>query len=274
MVNNELFKKGDSMKDIFGLIGGNANPNLNNFGSDFEKAEYLQRLLINMSTNDGPTDNDHYVELRRYFLKDTKIKELLPSYVREYRDLQQFWQFIKHELPTYAERRQLIWNDFNKLLNYLEDQEDVPLIESIDENLRIFNSEHIFNYWNKALERKENDPEGAITISRTLVESVLKHILDERNIDYSSNASLHEIYRLVAEDLKLSPEQHDVKIFKKILGGCSSIVNGLGNLRNIHGDAHGKGKVQYYRPSTRHAELAVNLAGSMALFLMQTHQEN
>lgn len=37
------------------------------------------------------------------------------------------------------------------------------------------------------LERKENDPEGAIIISRTLVESVLKHILDERNIDYSNS---------------------------------------------------------------------------------------
>lgn len=261
------------MTDVFGLIEENVNLNLNDFGSGFEKAEYLQRLLINMSTNDGPADNDHYVELRRYFLKSVKTKQLLPSYVRDYRDLEQFWQFIKHELPTYAERRQLIWNDFNKLLNYLEDQ-DVPLIESIDENLRIFNSEHVLNYWNKALERKENDPEGAITISRTLVESVLKHILDERDINYSSNASLHEIYKLVANDLKLSPEQHDLAIFKQILGGCSSIVNGLGNLRNIHGDAHGKGKTQHYRPSTRHAELAVNLAGSMALFLIQTHQEN
>lgn len=262
------------MKEMSDLIEENVKPNLNNFESDFEKAEYLQRLLINMSTNDGPADNGHYVELRRYFLKDAKTRKLLPRYVRDYRDLQQFWQFIKHELSTYAERRQLIWNDFNKLLNYIEGQKDVPLIESIDENLRIFNSEQVLDYWNKALKRKENDPEGAITISRTLVESVLKHILDERDISYSSNASLHEIYKLVANDLKLSLEQHDLTIFKQILGGCSSIINGLGNLRNIHGDAHGKGKTQHYRPSTRHAELAVNLAGSMALFLIQTHQEN
>ncbi|PAD44845.1 abortive infection family protein [Shouchella clausii] len=262
------------MQDICGLIEEDAIPDLNDFESDFEKAEYLQRLLINMSTNDGPADNDHYVELRKYFLKDSKTKQLLPKYVRNCRGLHQFWQFIKHTLPTYAERRQLIWNDFNELLNHLEGQEEVPLIETIDENLRIFNSEHVLNHWNKALGRKENDPEGAITISRTLIESVLKHILDEREISYNSNASLHEIYKLVANELKLSPEQHDITIFKQILGGCSSVVNGLGNLRNIHGDAHGKGKAQHYRPSTRHAELAVNLAGSMALFLIQTHQEN
>ncbi len=156
------------------------------------------------------------------------------------------------------------------MLEYLENQEGLPLNESIDENLRIFNSEHVLNYWNKAIDRKENDPEGAITISRTLVESVLKHILDERSIGYSKNADLHDIYKLVVNELNLSPEQHDIKLFKQILGGCSSIVSGLGNLRNKHGDAHGKGKVRFYKPSTRHAELAVNLAGSMSLFLIQT----
>jgi hypothetical protein len=261
------------MKDIFDFIMDDEILELNTTESDFKKAEYLQRLLINMSTNDGPADNDHYVELRKYFLKDSKTKELLPKYVVENRDLQQFWQFIKHKLPTYAERRKLIWNDFNELLNQLENQEEIPLIDSIEENFRIFNSEHVLNHWEKALKRKENDPEGAITISKTLIESVLKHMLDERGISYGSNASLHEIYKLVANDLKLSPEQHEISIFKQILGGCSSIVNGLGNLRNIHGDAHGKGKVPHYRPSTRHAELAVNLAGSMALFLIQSYQE-
>ncbi|HBZ11335.1 MAG TPA: abortive phage resistance protein [Bacillus bacterium] len=224
-----------------------------------------------MSTNDGPVNDDHYIELRSYFMKNGQTKQLLPRYVINNRDLSQFWQFIKYKFPTYAERRQFIWDDFNKLLEYLEDQEKLPLIESIGENLQIFNSEHVINYWNTAVERIENDPEGAITLSRTLVEGVLKYILDERNINYSKSANLHDIYKLVANELNLSPEQHNQKLFKQILGGCSSIVNGLGNLRNIHGDAHGKGKVQYYKPSARHAELAVNLAGSMSLFLIQTY---
>ncbi|GIN22785.1 MULTISPECIES: abortive infection family protein [Bacillaceae] len=253
------------------LLEASKNSNLDDFISDCEKAEYLQRLLINMSTNDGPVNDDHYIELRSYFMKNGQTKQLLPRYVINNRDLSQFWQFIKYKFPTYAERRQFIWDDFNKLLEYLEDQEKLPLIESIGENLQIFNSEHVINYWNTAVERIENDPEGAITLSRTLVEGVLKYILDERNINYSKSANLHDIYKLVANELNLSPEQHNQKLFKQILGGCSSIVNGLGNLRNIHGDAHGKGKVQYYKPSARHAELAVNLAGSMSLFLIQTY---
>ncbi|HLR67181.1 MAG TPA: abortive infection family protein [Virgibacillus sp.] len=263
------------MNNIFdNLVAESEKPNLEDFISDFEKAEYLQKLLINMSTNDGPVFDDHYTELRRYFIKNSNTKQLLPRYVITNRDLSQFWQFIKYKFPTYAERRRFIWDDFSKLLEYLENRDDLPLMESINESFRVLDSEHVINYWNTAIERKDNDPEGAITLSRTLVEGVLKHILDERNINYSKNADLHDIYKLVANQLNLSPEQHELKLFKQILGGCSSIVSGLGALRNRHGDAHGKGKVGYYKPSTRHAELAVNLAGSMSLFLIQTHQDN
>ncbi|WP_089174985.1 abortive infection family protein [Bosea sp. AS-1] len=39
------------------------------------------------------------------------------------------------------------------------------------------------------------------------------------------------------------------------------------------GDSHGKSRAQV-RPKPRHAQLAVNLAGSMAMFLIGTWQEN
>jgi uncharacterized protein YfkK (UPF0435 family) len=252
----------------------NKKPNLEeDFPNDFEKAEYLQILLINMSTNDGPVNDDHYIILRSHFLQNNIIKELVPSFVRKNRDLSQFWQFIKYKFSTYAERRQFIWDEFNNLMEYLEEKVESPISDSIDKELKIFNSEHILTYWKKALERKNSDPEGAITISRTLLEGVLKHILDIQNVNYNKSADLHEIYKLVTSELNLSPEQHDIKIFKQILGGCSAIVNGLGSLRNKHGDAHGKGKEKYYKPSTRHAELSVNLAGAMSLFLIQTLQQ-
>ncbi len=59
----------------------------------------------------------------------------------------------------------------------------------------------------------------------------------------------------------------------EILGGCSGIVNGLGSLRNKHGDAHGSGP-KAIKPKPRHAELAVNLAGTMAIFLIETYEAN
>lgn len=121
------------------------------------------------------------------------------------------------------------------------------------------------------MERKVSDPEGAITISRTILETVCKHILDELEVEYDANkVELHQLYKLTADQLNLSPEQHTEKVFKQILGGCSAVVNGLGTLRNRYGDAHGKGK-KPIKPAPRHAELAVNLAGTMAMFLVETY---
>ena len=72
-----------------------------------------------------------------------------------------------------------------------------------------------------------------------------------------------------SEKLNLAPSQHSEEAFKRILGGCTSVVEGLGSLRNKVGDAHARGKRQV-RVLPRHAHLAVNLAGAMALYLIET----
>lgn len=123
------------------------------------------------------------------------------------------------------------------------------------------------------MQRINDDPEGAITSARTLIEAVLKHILDELDIEYPDNTDLHELYKIVAEELNLTPEQYEETVFKQILGSCSGLISGLGSLRNSLGDAHGKGS-KSYSPGPRHAELAVNLAGAMCLFLVKTYQKN
>jgi hypothetical protein len=135
-----------------------------------------------------------------------------------------------------------------------------------------FSPSGVHHIWQRALERRESDPEGAITLAKSLLESVMKHLLDGRGIAYSDKADLPEIYRLIAKELNLAPDQHTQENFKRILGGISSIVGELGSLRNRLGDAHGQGK-RAVRPAIRHAELAVNLAGSLALFLVETERK-
>jgi hypothetical protein len=134
------------------------------------------------------------------------------------------------------------------------------------------NSDYVQETWMKALERRSTDPEGAITVARTLLESVCNHILDDLGIKHAADADLPTLYSAVANALVLAPSQHTEKVFKQILGGCHSIVEGLGALRNRVSDAHGQGK-RPVRPDPRHAELAVNLAGAMATFLLTTHEK-
>jgi hypothetical protein len=99
----------------------------------------------------------------------------------------------------------------------------------------------------------------------------LKYVLEAENITYSDDDDLPKLYKNAAKSMNLAPEQHQLDVFKRILGGCENVVTGLGALRNKTGDAHGGGG-RSVRPGERHAELAVNLAGSMALFLMRTHE--
>ncbi len=229
------------------------------------KVESIQNLLIAHATGSGENSSE-YETLRYYLLKEIDIKNLLPKYVITCINLQQFWQFIKYEYRTYMERRDFIWNSFQPLLEKLKLDNSVPSDKLVTSVLEKLDSNYIHETWNKALERRKVDPQGAITLSRTLLESTCKHILDQLDIDYGNSPDMNQLYRLIAKELSLSPSQHTEQIVKQILGGCSSIVEGLGSLRNKVGDAHGQGKVNF-KPSPRHAELAVNLAGTMAVFL-------
>ena len=245
---------------------------LNELKSNFEKGQYLQNLLISHATG-GISDNGDYQNLRQIFIENPETKPLLPEFVRTNRDLPQFWQYIKFKFKHYAERRNYIYREFVPLLDCIEDKTTVPSDDPISERLKQFNEESVHSVWSRALDRRKTDPEGAITAARTLLETVCKHILDDRGIEYdATKIELHELYKLTANELNLSPSQHTQDIFKQILGGCSAVVNGLGSLRNKLGDAHGQGS-KPVRPAPRHSELAVNLAGSVALFLVTTFQE-
>ena len=132
-----------------------------------------------------------------------------------------------------------------------------------------FEPEQVHARWEAALDRRSSDPAGAITLARTLVEDVCRWLLDDLGVAAADQDDLPALYRKLSKALHLAPDDHSEQIFKQILGNCQSVVESLGALRNKLGDAHGGGPKRS-RPAPRHAELAVNLAGSMATFLVAT----
>jgi hypothetical protein len=138
--------------------------------------------------------------------------------------------------------------------------------------LQTFDSEGVHAVWEKALRRRHTDAEGAITVARTLLETVCKRILDDLNITYSDKEDLPKLYSMTAGALSLAPNQHSEDAIKAILGGAMAVVNGIGTLRNRLSDSHGRGGLPV-KPSARHASLAVNMAGALATFLVETHIE-
>lgn len=144
-----------------------------------------------------------------------------------------------------------------------------PADDAISQALADFDPDTVHARWTQALERRDTDPAGAITLARTLLEDVCKWIIVEAGETFGDKDDLPVLYRKLAKILNLAPDGHTEPIFKQILGSCQSVVESLGSLRNKIGDAHSPGPKKR-KPAARHAQLAVNLSGTMATFLVST----
>jgi hypothetical protein len=233
-----------------------------------EDLESIKHILMARATGERANESQ-YQRLRRRLTTNALVKDKLPPFVRTCGSLGEFWTHIQDQSRTYAKRRRYIAEQFEEAVTFLEQQAATSSDEPISQMLNRVDSPHVSAAWKKALERQASDPTGAITSAGTLVETVCKHILDERKVSYSDTDDLSELYRLTADSLNLSPSQHTEELFRQILGGCQSVIEGLGAMRTRDGDADGTGHASF-RPAPRHAELAVNLAGTMATFLLAT----
>lgn len=225
-------------------------------------------LIIERATGNH-ADDATYRLLRREIMADKATADLLPRYVRTCRDIEALWPLAKAMHPKWEGRRIQIREDFEPLLEFLEGAAAKPLDGGTTAVLTGFSADGVAAVWQKALERRDTDPEGAITAARTLLETVCKTVLDEAQVSFPDDADLPKLYRQAAELLNIAPSQHTEDVFRRILGGCTSVVEGLGALRNKVSDAHGQGR-RKVRPLPRHAHLAVNLAGTMATFIVET----
>lgn len=231
-------------------------------------AESLQNMMVSRATG-GSAENRDYAEARERLINAPSIARLLPIFVKTCRTPDQFWSYIQKQDERYAGRREHIWTMFAPLLEHLEGNDRAPADQLLTSVLEEYDAKHVRDAWTKALDRRATDPEGAITVARTLIESVCKHILEGSGVTYDDRDDLPKLYRKTAEKLNIAPSQHTEDVFRQILGGCTAVVEGLGTLRNRLSDAHGKGKGGA-QPAPRHAELAVNLSGALAMYLLAT----
>ncbi len=236
-----------------------------------ERAIALRNGLVALCEGRSNMDNSVYRLLRREFMADATVSHLVPPFVRTTQDTAAMWAFLKGHDGRWEPRRLFVREQFVPLIERLE-RTSAPADSIVSDVLQQFDAEAINDAWSKALTRREADPAGAITAARTLLESVCKHLLEdaEGNPRYGANDDLPKLYRQASELLNIAPSQHSEDAFKRILGSAASIVEGLGTLRNKVGDAHAPGGRKAVKPAPRHAALAVNMAGSMALFLIET----
>ena len=69
-----------------------------------EKAQLLENLLVDVATGGGG-DQLLYQQLRRDFMEDELLKDLLPDFVRTHRAFGSFWPFIKKRYNQEADAK-------------------------------------------------------------------------------------------------------------------------------------------------------------------------
>ena len=180
---------------------------------------------------------------------------------------------------------------FNALLVVYPHKENSPEIRYIDyevdfelEEISLVEANELervnFNYIHEQIKKCENkitekDYEGAVTNSRTLLESICLFIYENaKDENYEYKGDLLKLYKDVSKILRLNPGDYAENCLKQILSGVFSIINGISTLRNDFSDAHGHSPNKAYKIDERHSKLAVNLSKSIAEYLFLTYEKN
>ena len=150
---------------------------------------------------------------------------------------------------------------------------NAQVASALKEKAADLNLDSVRRDFDRALDQAEKDPEDAITAACSTIESVCKCLLDELQQPYPSKQDIGGLVKEVQKHLSLSPGRPDLGTdIRQILGGLSAVTGGIGALRTHAGDAHGRGK-NTVAADSRVARLAIHAASSVALFFIETWQD-
>ena len=121
----------------------------------------------------------------------------------------------------------------------------------------------------RALHNVESDPAAAITAASAIIESFCKVYLNDEKVPLPKDQTIKPLLKTVQENLGLDPAKFEDDYLKRILGGLTSIIDGLGAFRTHVGSAHGRGRAAY-KPQVRHARLALHAAYTVVSFAIET----
>lgn len=122
--------------------------------------------------------------------------------------------------------------------------------------------------WATAISRIDGEPASAITAARTMIETILKTIIKERQNEPDTSGDIGKLLKQTETilDFKASENQSE----HQILSGLSSVINGISSISNIAGDRHGTimGK-SIEEPFI--AQLVINAAGVIGITFIELH---
>ncbi|MFN7253550.1 MAG: abortive infection family protein [Anaerobacillus sp.] len=229
-----------------------------------------------------------YKEARRMLLLFYKKNNLtVPLMFSKNRELIDFLEFYMIELMDNTMEVKDIREQLNYVIDEIESENILLQIIFVQAELPdVLTHDYILTEIRRGEQRiEQNDYAGAITSSKTLVESVIKELLmkfEPENKEQIDNYDLLKLYKRLKKHLNMdkveiksgvasegeSASKKYEESLNQILRGFNSVIQGLAEIRNLSGDSH----LPTVKASRHHAVMAVNSSITICNFLFHTYK--
>ncbi|TYZ29456.1 abortive infection family protein [Selenomonas caprae] len=148
--------------------------------------------------------------------------------------------------------------------------EDVPVYVPL---IKTISYEEIANLSEQAMKCIERgDFQSALTKSRTILEDTFAYVIRQKGEEPGNKGDIKNLYMQVKDLYGMHADKDMDRRINVLLSGLEKIVDGIRDMRNEYGDAHGKG-LPKLKVERHHARLCVNSATAMAEFILSVYMK-
>ena len=178
-------------------------------------------------------------------------------------------------VSRYDERYARIYKKCKVIMDRLEGVPSV-ITKTADNLKNKFSSEYMSRQIELMVSMQLTNPTNAIGLSKELIESCCKTILDELNIEWGKNDDVPQLANKTLNALNLLPvnvqeTDQGAEAIRAVLGNLRGIPTKLSEIRNPFGSGHGK-SASFQGLETRHAKLAVGSSITFVDFIWSTYE--
>lgn len=178
-------------------------------------------------------------------------------------------------VSRYDERYARIYKKCKVIMDRLEGVPSV-ITKTADNLKNKFSSEYMSRQIELMVSMQLTNPTNAIGLSKELIESCCKTILDELNIEWGKNDDVPQLANKTLNALNLLPvnvqeTDQGAEAIRAVLGDLRAITTKLAEIRNPFGSGHGK-SASFQGLETRHAKLAVGSSITFVDFIWSTYE--
>ncbi len=223
-------------------------------------------MLMSVATH-GYVGSADYESLRNEWLEHPTLKDKVPECIKNSCTLNEFRYFIK-DFGDFQQRRFQVRKLFRPVLSEFKRPSVRIKREPIKGKLSVYTVDTVEEAWKDALRRRKSAPEETLVSARTLMKSVCKHVLQEVGHSVEDESDLFNLINTVASHLPLALTKDSEQAFKQIISTSLYILKDLEDYVRRRKETNNKERLP--RLSQHHAELAINIAGSISTFLLAT----